>query len=339
MGVDLSGVGGRFRSRYDERTLLDVVAQLAEAVCPATPAALTQRDYDAARATAGYADAPSGKQIAARLGMPWRELVELATHPTIDKDRELGRHLGRDDEEWLGPAAVKAALRTVALRLGLKTLGVADYCVERERILEEARRAVRHEGEPLLPTESQILRIAGSWDEALRIAGLERRQRDDHKGVSVVEALEWALESMGALPTRRELFAFAEANGFSVAWKKTAWPAALAELRRRRAEWGKWTPLEPPPLEARPDYTIKVPLPVVFAAHRRRRRRWSRAECLEALTRLLGELGSERLTQRVFQQKSRLDPDVPPLTAIQRHGSFGEMLTEARKARPRGRRR
>lgn len=330
---ELARAGGRFRSSYDKRTLLDVVLAVAGVASPSDPAALTQLAYNAGRTAAGYADAPSGKQIAARLGMPWRELVELAVDPTLDKDKTIGRQLGREDEEWLGPGTVRAALKTVAMRLGRSTLRPDEYLAERERVLDEARRAVRHKGEPLLPSEGQILRIAGSWDKALRLAGLKPRERDDHKGVSVVEALEWALESRGALPTRRELEAFAASNGFSVAWKEMAWSAALVELRRRRAEWGKWTPPASPPLGSRPDYAVEVSLPASTA--RRRRARWTREECVNAIARLLGELGGERLTQRAYQQRARLDPDLPPLSSLQRHGTFAEIVADARCKRGR----
>jgi hypothetical protein len=53
-----------------------------------------------------------------------------------------------------------------------------------------------------------------------------------------------------------------------------------------------------------------------------------------ALVTLLDELPTDvRLTQRAFQDAVRGRRDLPPLTSIQRHGSWSEMIAEARKRR------
>lgn len=326
---------GRFQARYDERTLLDVVAAVARTADPDEPAEITQRDYDAARERAGYPAAPTAKQTAARFRMPWPELVRFALAPMASPEIALGRQLGERNEDWLDEAAVRAALKTVALRLGKKTLLPADYLAERERMLADARRHYRHQAEPLLPSEGQIVRIAGSWDEALQIAGLAPRPTVGraHPGVPIVAALELALEAYGCLLTFRELARFAQANGFSLAKKTGRWTDYLAELRAERTDWGKWTPAGYPPAEVRPDYAKPIRLPASFEAVRRRRYRWTKDECVAALARLLAELGNERLTQRLYLQKRRADPDLPPLTSLQRQGGFGELVAEARKRR------
>lgn len=325
--------GGRFVPRYDERTLLDVVAAVARAADPDEPGGITQRDYDAARSSAGYADAPTAKQTAARFRMSWRELLAFALAPMISPEIALGRQLGERNEDWLDEAAVRAALKTVALRLGKKTLRPADYLAEREAMLAEARLAFRHQREPLLPSEGQIERIAGGWDKALAIAGLKPRppQTSGPTGVPIVVALELALEAHGCLLTRRELAAFAKANSFSLARRIGPWADYVSQLRAERADFGRWTPIAPPPLAVRPDYTKPVKLPASFAPVRRRRYRWTKKECVGSLAGLLAETGSERLTQRLYQQRRRSNPDLPPLTALQRQGGFGALMAQARK--------
>ncbi|MBA3734376.1 MAG: hypothetical protein H0W90_04120 [Actinobacteria bacterium] len=325
---------GRYEARYDLRTLLDVVGAVAVVASPTAPGQISQREYDYARTRSGYADAPSGKQTAVRLKMPWRDVLALATDPTRDKDISLGQHLGDGEEEFFDASVVKAALRTVALRLGKKTLLPADYLEERTRMFERASLRRGHRSAPLLPTEGQIVRVAGSWDAALKIAGLDPRPRNKptHQGVPIVQALELALESLGALPTQHELEIFARANGFSLAKKSGRWGDYVAQLRVSRDDWGKWTPTGLVPREQRPDYSKPVELGASFEPVRRRRHRWTHQECLDALVRLLAELSaSERLTQRLYQQKARADEDLPPLSSLQRHGGFGAMLVEARK--------
>jgi hypothetical protein len=324
----------RFQSRYDLRGLIDVVAAIARIAEPAEPERVTQRRYDAARAKAGYPDAPSARQTATRLKMPWPELVALALSGR-DLDKSLGYRFGEHEEHHFGEEDLRSALRVVALRLGKKSLSYDDYAAERARMLADARRRWLHRSTLSLPSGNQIKRVAGSWDAALAIAGLvPPPKRTLPRGIPIVEALELALEAHGALLTRVELDRFAAANGLSLARpeKGKPWADYLAELRTRRAEWGKWTPTAPPVEGVRPDYGQAVSLPAGLP--QRKKRRWSREECVAAIARLLGELPSnERLTLRVYLQKANVRPELPALGSLQRHADFTELVAEARLGR------
>jgi len=325
---------GQFQSRYDLRGLVDVVAAVARAAEPSEPERVSQSRYDAARTSAGYPLAPSAKATAARLKMPWLEILALALDGR-DVARSLGYRFGTEEEEWFDEEAVRAALKTVALRLGKKTLTPVDYRLERERVLAAAR---GHRDELAFPTEGQVESIAGSWEAALYLAGLAERPAHPatRKGMTIVAALELCLETTGALPTKPELALWAAANGVSVAKREKgkSWLSYLAELKAARDEWGKWTPAGSAPREQRPDFA-QVPMTTPFASPPRHRRRWTRDDCLEALARLLAELPSQRrLTLRAYQELARGRVDLPALSSLQRHGTFGKMVAEARRLAP-----
>lgn len=327
------GIGGRIESRYDLRTLLEIVAAVARLANPSAPLLVRQADYDAARADAGYPDAPTGKQTAQRFGLAWRELLTLALDEERNLDKAVGHRVGADEDAALDEAGIRAALRTVALRLDRRTLTVFEYRREREEMLASA--SLRHHPVELyLPSDYQILRVAGSWEAALEISGLDPRvESASPKGLPIIDAIEIALEATGCLPTRNELHTFAAANGFSVARGRRPFSEYVAELSARRDGWGKWTPLGRPPHAQRPDWGASYELPRNVNLVRKRRRRWTREECIAALGRLLDELGNERLTQRVYQQRTTGRRDLPPLFSLQRHGKFSELLAEARKRR------
>jgi hypothetical protein len=325
----------RFESRYDLRSLVDIVAHVARAADANEPERVSQSRYDAARAQAGYGDAPSARQTAARFKMPWSELLALALSGR-NVEKALGYRFGEDEDDLLGEADVRVALRAVAFRLHRKTLSRVEYIEERERMLASARRHWLHESPLTLPSANQIERVAGDWEAALQAAGLGPRPVPVKRpGMAPLDVLELALEAHGALPSGRfELARFAAANQIALSRfeRGKVWPDYIAELRERRAEWGKWTPTAAPAPDNRPDFSKPIALPPDTPA--RQKKRWTREECLVALTGLLAELpASQRLTLRVYQQKSRGRPELPALGSLQRHGSFTELVAEARRVR------
>jgi hypothetical protein len=333
-----SGGGGspRFRSRYDLRGLVSVVALVAQAAEPKAPGQVSQRAYDAARKATGYPDAPTAKQTAARLKLPWKEVLALALDPTRSVDSVLGAREGEEDKPWLTSKDVCAALRIVARRLGKKTLKPVEYRLERKKMLDAARHSYRHLSELSLPTEGQIERTAGSWDEALVIAGLGVRGRATAgTGVPIVAAIELFLETFGYLPGVAQLEGFARAQGIPLAKRRQPYADYIAELAKERAEWGRWTP--PHSLSgAKPKLDEPVPglsaLLARFPKAQKRKKRWTSEECVEALVRLLAEWPNDRrLNEDAYQEASRGRDDLPSLSSLQRQGGFGKLLAEAKK--------
>lgn len=325
-----------FRSRYDLRQLPGLVAAVARVADPGRPAQVSQRAWDAARASAGFADAPTAKQVSARLRLPWRGCLAIALASDLDLDQSLGRRFGEPDDPTLGVEAIRAALRTVALRLKKRTLSIADYTSERREMLSAVRRALLHPGELTLPTEGQIRRVAGSWEQALILAGLEPRPTPaGSKGLSIVEALDLHLEAHGFLPSTRQLERFARAQGFALAKRRRCYADYFSELATARAEWGKWTPAAVPTRGGlpEPDYEADGMLPAAEPRPGRRRKRWTRPECVTALQLFLDELPpGARPTQRRYQEAARKRAEFPSLRSLQTHGAFSELLAEARSA-------
>jgi hypothetical protein len=327
----------RFRSSYDLRGLISIVAAVAPVALPEDPAKVPQRRYDAARATAGYPDAPTAKQTAARLGMPWKEVLSLALDPTRSVDSVLGERGGEEDQLWLTAEDVRAALRIVARRLNKTTLKPVEYRLERRRMLDAAKRSYRHHSELSLPTSNQIETTAGSWAEALVIAGLKPRQVVGAAGIPITAVLELFLETHGFIATFEQMEAFARVQQFPLANRRKPFTTYIAELQDERAEWGKWTPakslrgMEPKLDTPAPGL---VGLLACYPEAQKRKKRWTSEECIRALAQLLAEWPNDRrLTENAYQDYSRGRADLPSLSTIQRTGStFRKLVEEARTA-------
>lgn len=139
--------GGRFRSAYQTLELYGIVRAVALAALPETSTLVTETAWDAARAVAGYPDAPSARAICMRLAnpsgrpFPWRELLELVFDDAGDIERVHGIRVGASDDRDLGEDDVYYALRRVALvELEQRSLRPDECRRERERLIAEASR-------------------------------------------------------------------------------------------------------------------------------------------------------------------------------------------------------
>jgi hypothetical protein len=94
-------------------------------------------------------------------------------------------------------------------------------------MLDEDRGRWRHGGQLRLPSEHQVIAVAGSWDRALADAGLASRPKVGHKRRTAVptitEILNRCYEAHGAQPTQRESELFARANGIPYRSRPVAW--------------------------------------------------------------------------------------------------------------------
>src|SRR5437773_1550672 len=105
---------GRFRSRYFNADLERIVKEAALKFCPDNPQKLSQSRFDSGRAELGYPDAPTARQICARLKRSWPVLVALVLDETrdLDKSREA---IDREPEApWLDARHIFFALNRVA---------------------------------------------------------------------------------------------------------------------------------------------------------------------------------------------------------------------------------
>jgi hypothetical protein len=86
----------------------------------------------------------------------------------------------------------------------------------------------------LLPGARQITTSAGSWEKALRIAGLDVPVSGAQPGLPIVEAIELCVGALGGLPSENLLRRFARVNAISVCGRgKKRWHEFVAEYLAR----------------------------------------------------------------------------------------------------------
>lgn len=270
MPIKQRGKSGKATSRFDERALYDLVRAVAEQARPNAPTRVTQREWDATRAAAGYADAPSARAICMRLrvertqqSFSWPELLEIVFSEETVVDRVEIRRRSQPQTKDLSLAHVHFAVHAVAKRLGRSTVRRDEYEQEREAMLaEERRRGGVLLGE-LLPTRNQLEATArnafdvGSrprgddWNRVLDLVGLERPapaasagMRQAPRGLPFAIALHHYVEANGTdvWPSRRRLFEFSKLGGFRLPQQMRPWSEHLEEARQYRADLGLGSP-------------------------------------------------------------------------------------------------
>jgi hypothetical protein len=248
-------------SRYSDHELPGVVADVCRDLDLRDPRSVSQARFDAGRADAGHPQAPSAKQISARLRLPWPEVKQLAFDPKRSVDRTVGQRVGKDDESWVTDEVCIFALLTVASRIGVDTdLTPDSYKVEIERMLTADRRRYLHGGRLVMPTVGQIERRLGRWPEALIEAGLKPSEVKRFVATSGIDAIELCLEATGCLPSLTTLVKFFELNKLALSGRiGRRYPLQLEELRARRAAAGKWTPPGYTSPRERPDLLCIIP--------------------------------------------------------------------------------
>jgi len=321
----------RFHSSYNVGQLPGLVRVIALAVDPIDPLSLSQRRFDAVRASAGHPDAPSARQICIRLDCGWREVLTLGLEQS-SPDRALGR---RDGElpELLSETEIVAALRTV---LADEAGGSPDdYERARARLLSADRRR-RHGGRLSLPTAAQITRSAGSWNAGLARADLEPRPLGGRTLAPerLLDQIERYLQAEGALPGKRELGRWLKAHGEPVTRPPMSWQQCLGALGRRRRVQGLWTPTQAtrhgapgrPRKGAGRQISTAAESAAKASSARLRVEPVTRAHCQRAMTDFLAWLpSSQRPTQRAYREFCRQHSGMPWPSSFGRYGGWGSM--------------
>jgi hypothetical protein len=165
-----------------DRTLLDAVEEVASIADPTSPRTVSQRAFDEARSQSFlYPGLPRAKRIAERLGLKWAEVLEVA-YSHGDKQNSLLYHKRKGSQaKWVTPENAAAALAVAARRLNKDSLTADEYRREREKMLAADAKRWMHGGQLRLPTEQQVSSVAGSWEKALRAAGLKTGGSKAHR--------------------------------------------------------------------------------------------------------------------------------------------------------------
>ena len=196
----------------DSLKLLQCVREIAAIASPAEPEAVTQRAFDAARErSTAHAALPAARQIMEKLGLTWAEVLAVAHAPAEEQAKLLAlKDKAPSSTDWLSEKHLAAVLQIAAGRLGADTVSTNEYRVEREKVLAADRARWMHGRQLLLPTAEQITRAAGSWDEALRIAGLREQRkpgatRKKTNAPPLADLMERFYDVHGVEPTARAL--------------------------------------------------------------------------------------------------------------------------------------
>lgn len=330
--------------------LLRGVRGVAALVDPAAPLTVTQAAFDAAR-TRGptHAGLPRAKRIAERLGLPWRDVLTVAHAPEAEQNKRLGVGTRAAGADWLTSAGARSALRVAALRRGAGTLTLTEYRAERAAMLAADRARWMHGGALRLPTDEQVVALAGSWDAALRLAGLAPSAPRPRIVQQVVltrgEVIERFHEHHGRRPSRPEVEAFARGNGLPMrAERGRKWSAIVAEWERGQHERGLPPARVAPRRAGRPspkrprtrtdDYAVDVG--AARPGEHRVMGKWTRARCAAAVARYLAQLRPrERSTQRGYTDWTATQPrgNVPTMSTIQEHGGWETVRRAANERR------
>ncbi len=315
----------RFRAKADDDTLLDGVAGVLEPMGPEARAALSQRAFDAAAASAGL---PSAAQICRRLRLAWPDAKEVAM---VDS-RQRMRALAARRREPAAPVSRDEACRAVALmagRAGTASLRPDQYQAQWQEMERRRRAAWRHGARAaLLPSLNQL--AAYDWDELLAGAGLGQRERDGTRAPTPADAIEAFIEAFGLTPSRHQATRWAAASGAALGRWTGGMAGQLAIVRQHREERG--LPM-PPRAQRDSEISPAAGVPAAPFAAPKRRKRWTMEEVIAGVALALDKLEpGERLSQASLRRVAKGDPRIPSASAVTRIASEqGLSLDEVRR--------
>jgi hypothetical protein len=331
---------GKFISPLNDLALVMVVGEIARFASPADPERVTQVRYNAARAPAGYPDAPTAYATTKRLKQSWPAILELASDPNRDYLHTLSQRR-RLSPRLFSKQEAADAVSAIAESLGRSDyLRPDEYDAAQVRIVEADERAWRH-GVGLVayfPSATQI-DFQWGWDVIQEEAGLGPRPAPGSiAGVETLEAVRMFVDELDALPIRSTIQRYAALKDFSLALlDKAKVEAAIDQLREERSQAGQSLPeraLTLPELEAlNLEPLDEPPVPA-------RKGAWTLDECEDALLRAARELHAKRKPQALKQRTYRLHAkgrrDMPTASTItdvaRKHGTtFSKLRDEAVK--------
>lgn len=322
---------GRFVAGTDLRTRYAQIATVLRAADSDEPQRVSTRAFDAARESAGQPSLPAAKNLAELLGMPWPAVKAVALDATRDEVRTYKSRHRRDPRPWRDADGAVLAVKRVAAALGEDRLAATTYDVFRE----DSPAATRE----LLPTSAQIVKLCGSWNEALSQAGLAPslggRKRT---ALPVIEAIGLFVRSQGRLPRRKELERFSKDPRWAFSLQRVSeksWQQWLNEFERWWVgELDRWMP------QGSQSACALVPVDADDIAELPRVMRapkgwWNRERVIECVIRYLKQHpGVRSLHQRDYGTWAREQSAAGILTAasstLTKYGTLEELEREAR---------
>lgn len=268
--------------------------------------------------------------------LPWSFWLEVALSDEKDPEKvmqtlmaEPPRELGRAEGAFMLIEAAK-------LDPPLRTLNPEQYGARTERLLERERGSGRgtFRAHRAIPTAEQIKKAFGSWEEGLRIAGLDPLrggQTSRHTALPVPDAIAYFYAQRGALPTKRQLDLFAAEEAFALASTRgTAWTEWLAAGIKRIQDFRE---LPPPPRYGTTPDGLWTPQAIAIDPPPRGTARYTLPAKLEALAEFKDDLSQrpnprERVPRdRRYKLWAQERPGRPSLRAILEEGPLREVMS------------
>jgi hypothetical protein len=356
--------GGQFGAHHGDRELFDILAAVALVADPHAPESVSRRAWNDARDDPAlpWERIPTGQAIQMRLNsrslreveLFWGELLRLALDPAVDHDRAL-MYIDRAPEaEHLGERHLYYALNVVAKHLRRRTLAPDEYVRGVGQLLASRPRGRRARLAELLPSQSQILRIAGmDWDRALQIAELEPRPRPRPRAVQ--DAPTPASREPG-MPAPELIVHFVLANGRLPGSEMLAkfareWSCRLRAPKKERQPYRDHLVAAQELLRAGGhDVPATMPRPtgrygsLVYALpdypppeeYRRPAEgsKWNEKKIVVALTAWdRGLRASERRTLARYREDKASRPEWPPHSVLPKYGGFTALMAKVRSRR------
>jgi len=323
-----------------DHALAGVVAEVARHAAPGAPSRVTQAAWDAARADAGHADAPTARAIVMRLAsrtdrsVTWRAVLEAALDPH-DPAKALSHLLRQRAAVDLTERDVRYGLRAVARHLDSETFGPGVYDEARQQLLRATPAAGRAIHARLLPTATQIQTQQGSWPAAMRLAGLTPPVGGSRpRAMDARTAIEHYVSVNDELPTLQTLRRFmTDCNAALRRLTPQSVRAAQDEVRRTARANGRQLVL--PPRGSCQAYVLpELPLPGSVAPRRQPKwgqRVFSREDFVEVLMAWDASLApGEKRTRKAYQHASAANPQWPSPATMDRNGyGFKALRDEA----------
>lgn len=366
MAITTRDKKGRAVAAYLPEELYKLVRNIAKAVKPEDPEALTFKEFDKARLTFKTDDEtpkgkiPSARAICKRLAdrdgqpMSWERVKRVALDETASFDHRERRRQAAAPADYLSDRAIYFALRMIAKRLGVKTLQPGQYEDERRVAIKEERQ--RDVPRPLLaqllPTEGQIEthcvtetgEVEAAWDEAIRIAELEPRAQRKATGrkprsLPLAEAIHLFVQSNDELPSHARLDKFAELADFQFESRSKKWREHLQDAIAYRKTLGfeeptamPKSPIAPGGNPGKPDVKAPAPgsIPGVMRRQRKGQAQYTRLELVTAIQTYLEQLDGDRPTQKGYGRFAA-KKQLPSASNFRHHGGWTALLKEARR--------
>jgi hypothetical protein len=242
---------GKFDSSLTDLERYDVIAAVALHGRLDTPEKITMRSWDAARAGAGFPDAPTARAMTMHFGRGWAQILSDALSNHRNLTQVEAKRTGSEDRSDLDFRHVRFAIRSAALARLQDTISETEYAETREKMIAaDNRRATGGLMERLMPTVGQIRHLLGNgpdaWVKAVEdVAGLRPPvQKAPPKGMTLVEAYVLYVDVAAAKCGRHELIRFARDSGFKLSskLKGATWVSIERQVAERLAADGKQMP-------------------------------------------------------------------------------------------------